>query len=194
VIDIRYPNLSGNNEQEMIREMRSYLYQLVDQLNVVFLSLESAPKNEVHPTQEVQGEEVSYYELKVLTIKAIEELTAKVDKKLGELGVSAEVGESAGFRYKKWSDGTFEAYGRFSLTLTAETSAKGNVFVSETFSLPMPFDVASAAVHGVGGYCTVVNASVGESITFELLSPVSIASGGAVVTDIFITGIYTEEN
>ena len=35
-IDFRYPNVTGRNEKEQIAQIRSYLFQLVDQLNYAF--------------------------------------------------------------------------------------------------------------------------------------------------------------
>ena len=42
--DIRYPNITGRTEAERLRQMESYLRQLVDQLNYALSQLEK--KNE----------------------------------------------------------------------------------------------------------------------------------------------------
>ena len=54
-VDIRYPNISGLSEKEQISQIKSYLHQLVDQLNYAFPTLGNGGS-----TYEVQGEQVSY--------------------------------------------------------------------------------------------------------------------------------------
>ena len=86
-VNIRYPNISGFTEKEQIAQIKSYMHQLVEQLNYVLPTL--GPKDEetetsATPTKknsyEVQGGEISYYELRSLIIKEIEEIEDLFDK------------------------------------------------------------------------------------------------------------------
>lgn len=44
-IPIRYPNITGKTEREQIVQIKSYLHQLVDQLNYVLPLLEGSTQN-----------------------------------------------------------------------------------------------------------------------------------------------------
>ncbi|MGM9550232.1 MAG: hypothetical protein ACI3V5_10385 [Faecousia sp.] len=46
MMNIRYPNITGKTPEEQLSQMRSYLHQLVDQLNWALSVLES--KKEEH--------------------------------------------------------------------------------------------------------------------------------------------------
>lgn len=46
MMNIRYPNITGKTPEEQLAQMRSYLHQLVDQLNWALSTLES--KKEEH--------------------------------------------------------------------------------------------------------------------------------------------------
>ena len=40
VIHLRLPNITGKSEQEQLQQLKSYLYQLVQELNWAFETLE----------------------------------------------------------------------------------------------------------------------------------------------------------
>ena len=74
-VNIRYPNITGLSEKEQLAQIKSYLYQLVDQLNYALPNLGGSTQ-----TYEVQGEEVSYYELRSLIISTTGELRDQYEK------------------------------------------------------------------------------------------------------------------
>lgn len=98
-INIRYPNITSSNEKEQIAQIRSYLHQLVDQLNYALPNIGTgdgvAKSTETKSTQthEVQGAEVSYYELRSLVIQSLQ----KVDAKIDELDKAKENGDFDGY-------------------------------------------------------------------------------------------------
>lgn len=98
-INIRYPNITSINEKEQIAQIRSYLHQLVDQLNYALPNIGTgdgvAKSTETKSTQthEVQGAEVSYYELRSLVIQSLQ----KVDAKIDELDKAKENGDFDGY-------------------------------------------------------------------------------------------------
>ena len=71
-INIRYPNITGLSEKEQIAQIKSYLHQLVEQLNYVFPKLDSGAAATSTDTYEVQGGEVSYYDLKSLVLQELQ--------------------------------------------------------------------------------------------------------------------------
>lgn len=50
MINIRYPKITGRNPEEKLKQVESYLRQLVDQLNWALPLLEQA-KNQADPAQ-----------------------------------------------------------------------------------------------------------------------------------------------
>lgn len=79
-VNIRYPNITASSEREQIGQIRSYLHQLVDQLNYALPNAGSGDNaNGGSETYSVQGVEMTYYELRSLIIKNIEEVRKMAD-------------------------------------------------------------------------------------------------------------------
>lgn len=68
-LNIRYPNITGLTEREQLAQVKSFLHQLVDQLNYDLPNMSAGSGQ----TYEVQGGEVSYYELRSLIIQQLQE-------------------------------------------------------------------------------------------------------------------------
>lgn len=68
-LNIRYPNITGFTEKEQLTQVKSFLHQLVDQLNYDLPNISSGSGQ----TIEVQGGEMSYYELRSLIIQQLQE-------------------------------------------------------------------------------------------------------------------------
>lgn len=68
-LNIRYPNITGFTEKEQLTQVKSFLHQLVDQLNYDLPNVTSGSGQ----TIEVQGGEMSYYELRSLIIQQLQE-------------------------------------------------------------------------------------------------------------------------
>jgi hypothetical protein len=85
-INIRFPNITANSEREQITQIKSYLHQLVDQLNYALSTLGTGDGKgqstdaKSSGTYEVQGGEVSYYELRSLIIQELQEVEDLFDK------------------------------------------------------------------------------------------------------------------
>ena len=75
-VNFRYPNISGATEREQIAQIKSYLHQLVEQLNYAVPSLGSGDAQ----TYQVQGQEMSYYELRSLIIQELHEVQDTFDQ------------------------------------------------------------------------------------------------------------------
>ena len=100
-VNIRYPNITGFSDKEQLGQIKSYLHQLVEQLNYALTTIgsgdgtgQSTNTNETKPTgtYEVQGGEVSYYELRSLIIQGLQ----KVDNVIAELEQARDNGEFDG--------------------------------------------------------------------------------------------------
>ena len=79
-VNIRYPNISGFSEREQIAQLKSYLHQLVEQLNYAFPKLGSGDASTSTNTYEVQGGEISYYDLKSLVLQELQKVEDLFDK------------------------------------------------------------------------------------------------------------------
>ena len=122
-INIRYPNITASNEKEQIAQIRSYLHQLVNQLNYELPNIGSgdgtAKSTDTKSTQtyEVQGTEVSYYELRSLIVQDLQ----KVDAMIEDLEKSKANGEFDGKDGKDGADG-----------VTPHIGENGNWFIGDT--------------------------------------------------------------
>lgn len=81
-LNLRYPNITGASEKEQLTQIRSYLHQLVEQLNYGLPTIgtvdgESKQQSATPSTIEVQGSNMSYYELRSLIIHDLQQLDTK---------------------------------------------------------------------------------------------------------------------
>ena len=80
-LNLRYPNITGLSEKEQLSQIKSFLHQLVDQLNYAMPSAESSSTQ----TVQAQGAEISYYELRSLIIQGVQQMEddfAKLSQKM----------------------------------------------------------------------------------------------------------------
>lgn len=97
-VNIRYPNISGFTEKEQISQIKSYLHQLVEQLNYALPTLGTgegktqSTETTSTGTYEVQGGEVSYYELRSLIVQELQ----KVENLIADIERARDNGEFDG--------------------------------------------------------------------------------------------------
>jgi hypothetical protein len=80
-MNIRFPNITGVTEAEQIIQIKSYLHQLVQQLNWVLSTIESG--SEKTETKDASFGDISaekFYELKSLLVKSSEMLNVYYEK------------------------------------------------------------------------------------------------------------------
>ena len=69
-VNIRLPHISGTTDREQLSQIKSYLHQLVEQLNWALSSLGTGEGTaQGGGSVEVQGSDISYYELRSLIIQ-----------------------------------------------------------------------------------------------------------------------------
>lgn len=82
-VNFRYPNISAATEREQLAQIKSYLHQLVEQLNYALPTLgtgtatgaaEATTQTASTGTYSVQGGELSYYELRSLIVQEAQEV------------------------------------------------------------------------------------------------------------------------
>ena len=99
-VNIRYPNITGGTEREQLSQVKSYLHQLVEQLNYALPTIgtgDGSTQSAASDTHEVQGGELSYYELKSLIVHELQQIDAEVAKAVDEaLEKAIENGEFNG--------------------------------------------------------------------------------------------------
>ena len=76
-VNLRYPNITAVQPNEQLSQIKSYLHQLVDQLNYELPAIGTANGT---ATYEVQGGEMSYYELRSLIISTADDLKDQYEK------------------------------------------------------------------------------------------------------------------
>lgn len=135
-INIRYPNITAISEKEQLTQVKSYLHQLVDQLNYALPTIGTgngekqteSTKSTSSKTYEVQGGEVSYYELRSLIVQEIQ----KVERLIDEIEMDKANGEFDGVGIASttitddgmivtYTDGNTTNLGKLSFTVDEET-------------------------------------------------------------------------
>lgn len=82
-MNIRFPNITGVKPEEQILQIKSYLYQLVEQLNWMLPSMEESSGQTSASTANLPVGDISaesFYELKSLLIKSSDTLNAYYEK------------------------------------------------------------------------------------------------------------------
>ena len=82
-VNIRYPSITGATEKEQITQIKSYLHQLVEHLNIALPNIgtgEVKEQSSASKSVEVQGGEMSYYELRSLIIQDMQKVEALFDQ------------------------------------------------------------------------------------------------------------------
>ena len=79
-LNLRYPNITGTTEKEQLSQIKSYLHQLVEQLNYALPTAGTTDGSTQPSSYEVQGGEMSYYELRSLIIMELQEVESLFDK------------------------------------------------------------------------------------------------------------------
>lgn len=74
-VNLRYPNITAGTEREQISQIKSYLIQLVEQLNYALPSMGGTSQ-----TIDVQGAEISYYDLRTLIMQELNEVQTTFDQ------------------------------------------------------------------------------------------------------------------
>lgn len=104
-VNIRFPNITAFSEKEQIAQIKSYLHQLVEQLNYALPNLGSgngATQTASTNTYEVQGGELSYYEFRSLIIQELQKLDTMFDEL--SVKVDADVDEAVATLEKAVTD------------------------------------------------------------------------------------------
>ncbi len=105
-----------------------------------------------------------------------------------------ESGTSDGWTYRKYSDGTFDAWGTFTKTPTSST-ASGNIYYSNAISQAMPFTAVadSTIVTGSVGaqYAWLVNTSAATAnVSFRVARGTAISTSTGLAIRLHIHGEY----
>ena len=75
-MNFRYPNITAGTEKEQLTQIKSYLRQLIDQLNYALPTMGAGSAQ----TIEVQGGEMSYYDLRSLIIQNLEDVERRFEQ------------------------------------------------------------------------------------------------------------------
>lgn len=107
----------------------------------------------------------------------------------GWVNASASSGD---WYYRKFSDGTFDAWGAFTVTPTSST-ASGNIYYSNVISVSLPFTVTEANITGSVGaqYAWIVNtSSASTTVSFRIARGIAISTSTALTVKLHVHGRY----
>lgn len=131
-MNLRYPNITGLSEKEQLSQIKSFLIQLVDQLNYASPSDSASTQ-----TYQVQGADVSYYELRSLIMNDLQKMKSdfeQLSQKM-ESGYVSKSGWAAGMDIVTDENGNVVAaahQGGSDVTLRFEDDGEGNVTITAT--------------------------------------------------------------
>lgn len=103
-------------------------------------------------------------------------------------------GTANGWRYRKYSDGTFDAWGTFSVTPSSSESS-GNIRASNAISVSTPFTAIADSVIVTGAvgiqYAWLVNTSATtNTVSFRIARGTNISTSTALTVRLHIHGEY----
>lgn len=103
-------------------------------------------------------------------------------------------GTSDGWTYRKYSDGTFDAWGTFNKTPTSST-ASGNIYYSNSISQSLPFTAVADSVIATGSvgaqYAWLVNTSAATTtVSFRVARGTTISTTTALAIRLHVHGAY----
>jgi hypothetical protein len=147
-IKLRYPDLDPAKDARL----RSYLYQLIDELQYAFdredeliealnKEMEGVKKSKLSGRENISEEIFSAIAKANAFAKVVKELDDTVVLH-GKLSTANGVWD-----YKKWKGGTYQMFGNFTV-MPSESNAKGALFNTNPIIIPLPFEVTSACVCG----------------------------------------------
>lgn len=79
-VNFRFPNITAGTEKEQLSQIKNYLHQLVEQLNYTLMLGNGETTSESTQTYEVQGGDISYYDLRSLIVHEAQELEHLFDQ------------------------------------------------------------------------------------------------------------------
>lgn len=157
--ELRLPKISGNNPLEQLGQIKSYLYQHVEQLQWVLNQIDANVTNSVGVVQtpnqpsadSVVGVGVRYVDLT-------------------NLGAGA-------WHYRVWKSGAFDLHGQFEISpICAGAIGSSGMYGSDTIQIELPFTVKDIqfSVMCDGLDLVGVNGVLADSkkeVAFKLISP-----------------------
>ena len=191
--NLSLPRLNGLSEKEQLSEIGKYLYQQAEQLQFELNTLETGGSAVYGTPKSLQNKVDAasvFGSIKGLITNSDDILEAYYKK-------IAVHGTAEGWNYIKWLGGTYEMYGRF--TVTPGTSEKGAaLYLTNAIPIKTPFKIAEDAVvtgTGEGAYWLSSGAQPdAENISIKLISDTAITE--AVTVRLRVVGTYvtnTEE-
>jgi hypothetical protein len=104
----------------------------------------------------------------------------------------SDYGTGNDWTYRKYSDGTFDAWGTFTVTPSSST-ASGNIYYSNAISVSFPFSMSNAIVTGSVGsqYAWLVNtSSATTTVSFRIARGAAISTSTALSVRLHVFGDY----
>ena len=167
MIDLRLPNINGATEREQLKQLKSYLYQLVEQLNLTLKNISSGgtssntnslSRNISDQVQKQHNPQSTFNSIKGLIIK------------------SADVVKALSDEVSKRMDGVYIAESEFG-TFMEETGAD---IVLNSSEIKATFENVQTLTTSVEGLTDSVQT---DGVTTKIISSVAWAKIGALESD-----------
>lgn len=217
-VNFRFPNITAGTEAQQITQIRSFLHQLVEQLNWVLPNMESGSTVQTD-TQSTSLSTSEFEELRAMMVRLSREIDTKlaqfVTKNALDDAVADEVADALephikeadvmdteyGFwHWERSKSGQCRMEGRFSVT-PSSSEVRTVLYRSNSFEIPLPFGIEGEVVTATAkGCCFVecegirVDEETQESfLTFRLVSDAEFPVDTAIEVGFSVTGTYIEQ-
>ena len=175
--ELRYPNLEPRSDLEF--RLKSYLYQLVDQLQAALIDMDKRLDETKRETKELSQKIADFGKLTESVGKL--NLLGNLTKESGKYDTGIGI-----WHYEKQVNGTYRMYGSFEVTPTVSLLSN-TIYYTDPISIPSPFKISSACLSGTASGCKwlsdggvtddhrgIVLRVIGDG-NFDITSPIAVS-------------------
>lgn len=194
-IELRLPNIKGNDKEQLV-QIRSYLYQLTEQLQWALNNINTSSSNYVAPqVQRIAASAQTFTNIQHMSTPEIGSTAADFVTDIGVSYIDPDDTSKGYWRYRKWKSGAVDLNGWCNVTPTKAGVLSGtSVYYTEQIQVKLPFSVETFqyTLTPATNYFIATNAAIvdDDTIGFRLLRFTDI-NVDSVYVRIMASGRYT---
>jgi hypothetical protein len=164
-IELRLPNIKGNDKEQLV-QIRSYLYQLAEQLQWALNNIDTSSSNYVAPqAQRTAASAQAFTNIQHMVTPKIDSTATDFVTDIGVWNVDDSDPDKGYWSYRKWKSGAIDMNGLIKVAPVTEGQlGTAGVYYSEVIYLDLPFEVvnfqftgSSTSYHCFVGNCNSVD-------------------------------------
>lgn len=187
-LKLRYPNINAYSEQE--KQLKSYLFQLVDELQFAFDNIEKSFEQMKEAAKGASGKQLATEDV-ATNIEKFKAFIKSTNDVIVEQGTfETDIGT---WQYRKWKHGTYQMFGSFEIT-PAESTLNKTVYYTNPINISSPFKISSAYVTGTAaGYRYISDGGIAEEhdgIFITVIGDSAFDTSSAIEVSLAVMGNY----